>query len=240
MKLKTLLLGTIAFIIGFFIFWIALIFPYPSLTKQQLAITKHDLIEGILKREIILRKQYAKVNNIKFVVDDTFRKKIDEERKKFYKYCNNGSSLNYRGKYCEISKEMSLFDLNRYTTYTIKYKFDSKSKTFFNYVKTYMAHKTDDNRSIFWIPEKKDNLLYLVKITGYDAHYGFFNNEKKATYHLLGIPNYQLGSIYPIEKDDLIFIGADVHFKCREFRRNKNCWVIFSKIRTYITKGDTK
>jgi len=226
------------FVATMFIIWILFIFPYPSSTKTQIAITKHDLIEGILQREIVLRDLYAKAHNNTFFTDKGFLEKIDKERKKFYKYCDNGDLLDYKGKYCEISRGTSLFDLNRYTTYRIKYKFDNQSETFFNHIKIFMAYKKDDlNRDIFWIPKEDDRLVYRVKTTGYSVLYSFFNNETRVTHHLLGIPYYELDSNAPIEKNNLISIKSQVDFNCSKLIEDKNCKVAFKRIHAYIGKN---
>jgi len=222
--MKTFLLIVAAFILGIFILWILLIFPYPSATSQQLAVTKRDLIEGILKREIILRKLYANANGYQFVPDEAFRKKLNDEREKFYKYCDNKNSFDYKEKYCEITREMSLFDIDRYTTYSINYKFDSQSKDFFNRVKIYMAH------------HKNDRLLYQAKIAGFEVEYSFFNAGEEAEHYWLGIPTYEPGSSEPVEKNNLVHIQSDVHYKCDKSIKYKSCWVAFREIDTYIKR----
>jgi len=245
MKKKVFLLGISAFFVGLFTLWLFIIFPYPASSKKQLMVTKHDLIEGILKREVRLRELFFKENNKDFIQDKVFKEQIDEERKKFYKYCDNKGSLEYKGEYCDVTREMTLFDIDRYTTYHIKYKFDSQSKEFFNQVKIYMAHSKKYTNptgmkkiwyDYFWRASKNDKLLYLTKIVGFEVQYSFFNNQERAEHHLLGDKIYELGSSSPVKKDDLISMESNVNFECSELITKKNCLVAFREIKIYVKK----
>ena len=217
MKMKIFSLGIITFIIGFFILWVTHVFPYPSCSNKQIEITKQELIDGILAREIKLRELYAEAHNRKFVQTNTFKKQLKYEKDKFYKYCDDSLSHPLNNDYCNISKTRTLWNFSLYTEISVIYKFDNDSKDFFNQIPTYWRYKRDSTnptgrkkiwRDIFWKPQVEDKYLYEVELQGYKSLYGFFSCSDSPDSHLLGEEIVKLGNETPVKKADLTFVDS--------------------------------
>ena len=101
--LKKIFVGLGIFTIGIFVLWVAIVFPYPHLATKQIEVMKQELIDGILEREIKLRELHAKANEEEFVQTEAFKKQLQQEKEKFYKYCHNDGSSEYKNEHCEIT-----------------------------------------------------------------------------------------------------------------------------------------
>lgn len=227
--MKKLLLGLSIFIVGVIVLWGAYIFPYPSCTEKQIEVTKHDLINSILEREIKLRELIDKANGKKFTQTEVFKQQLQKEKEKFYRYCDGSGASEYKNEYCEVDKETSLFEIDRYTKYRLRYHFDEESQDFFNQTQTYMGYEKFSTNPTgeqkiwnerFWIDdpsdensvllETKNKFLYPVKIVGYDIDYDFFNCADSPDNWEFGVAKL-LASSEPIIKEDLVFIHSYYH-----------------------------
>lgn len=229
--------------------WIFLIFPYPSCSKSQIEVTKQELIDGILEREIKLRELYAKANGNSFVQTKEFSQQLQKERKKFYKYCDNEGSTEFKNNYCEITTNMNLFFIDRYSTYTLKYHFDKESKRFFNQVTTYWGHKKERFSSTmfgthwedrFWraVEDKQLKELHPTNVVGYSAEYSFFNCNDSKEHWWPGFPMLELLGTKNFFKKNLVFISSFIPEK----EGSLSGWGkdINIGIKTYIKKEEKK
>ncbi len=242
--ITALLIVIITFLGIFLIIWLFTILPYPHCTKNQIEITKQELIDGILEREIKLRELYSIVNGKKFIQTKKFKQQLQKEKDKFYKYCNNDGSSNHENRYCEINKKTSLSFMDRYSSYTLKYSFDEESKLFFNQITTYWGYEKFSTNPTgykknwhdrFWraIEDKELKLLHPTKINGYSSEYNFFNCNESQEHWLIGLKELELANKKPMMKESLTFIESkSILYKSI----SSDDYASFEKIKTYILK----
>ena len=251
------------FMMGIFILWIVIIFPYPSYATKQIDVMKQELIDGILEREIKLRELYAKANEEEFVQTEAFKKQLQQEKEKFYKYCHNDGSSEYKNEHCEITGSTHWDIFGRNPTRILKYHFDEESQVFFNKIVTYMGYEKFSTTHIprpknfvdgllgiypekitnwherFWraSEDKQLRLLYPTKVVGYSSDYSFENGSDRPFGYLRGQQELTLGNGEPVKKEDLSFIESkSIHYKTISLDSGRQNSVSFNYIKTYIQK----
>jgi hypothetical protein len=154
------------------------------------------------------------------VQTEKFKQQLQKEKEKFYKYCDNDGSPNYKSNYCKITRKTSFNLFGRLPDYKLEYKFDRDSKDFFNQILTFLEHEivysnpTGDKKiphDRFWPSSDKDDpalLLYPVKIVGYSSEYDFSNCADRPFGYWIGLKELELAQGEPIMKKDLLFLKS--------------------------------
>ena len=261
--LKKIFVGLGIFTIGIFVLWVAIVFPYPHLATKQIEVMKQELIDGILEREIKLRELHAKANEEEFVQTEAFKQQLQKEKEKFYKYCHNDGSSEYKNEHCEITGSTQWDIFGRMPSRTLKYHFDEESQVFFNQIVTYMGYEKFSTTHIprpknfvdgllgiypeeitnwherFWRASEDEQLrlLYPTKVVGYSSDYSFENGSDRPFGHLRGEQELTLGNGEPVMKEDLLFIESkSIRYKTISLDSRRQNSVYFRNINTYIQK----